>query len=165
MPCLCQGCSGRNASHEPASLEGMSQPAEDRSSLLDPQAAPAQHHSSHEQPMSQAASPPHRHAAHEQHDDNPAGRRLGGKQDRGYRDGKPPTDAGGTSMAAEPPSHAFAQPSKRPSKSVRMRAQRCLEDSSDDCSDGAPHQSQPQVKPSFLPSNLDAAAGAAPSSH
>ena len=115
--------------------------------------------------MPQAASPTDRHAAHEQHDDSPVGRRLGGKQDRGYRDGKPPTDAGGTSMAAEPSSHALHQPSKRPSKSVRMRAQRCLEDSSDDCSEGARHRSQPQVGLSSLSSSSFAAASAAVIAH
>lgn len=143
--CPCQGCLGKNGSHETARLEGISQQAEDRCSPPDPQAAPAQHHSSLDEPMPQAASHTDRDAPHEQHDDSLVGRRLGGKQDRGYRDGKPPADAGGTSMAAEPPSHALHQPSKRPSKSVRMRAQRCLEDSSDDCSDGPSHRSQPQV--------------------
>ena len=130
----------------------MAQQAEDRSSPLNPQVASAQHHSGLDEAMPQAVSPADRHAAHEQHDNSLIGRRLGGKQDRGYRDGKPPTDAGGASMATEPPSHALHQPSKRPSKSMRMRAQRCLEDSSDDCSEGAPQRSQPQVGLSSCPS-------------
>ncbi|KAK9827470.1 hypothetical protein WJX74_004420 [Apatococcus lobatus] len=106
--------------------EGCSRPHE-------PQAASTQHQSSLDEQIPQAADAANGHAAAQQQSHNVTGRRLGGKQDRGYRE--PCHDASGMATALNPQPHAVHQPSKCTSKSARSRAHRCLEDSSDDCSE------------------------------
>ena len=100
----------------------------------EPHMASAQHQCSLDESIPRAADP-NSQAAPEQHGDNPTGRRLGGKQDRGYRE--LPPGAGSKPMIPDVvPGNLQQQPGKRHSKSARSRAKRCLESSSDDCSEG-----------------------------
>ncbi len=70
------------------------------------------------------------------------GDKLGGQQDRGYRDGHKKAIACPIGV----PAASGVKSNKRescPGKAARSRAQRCLEDSSDDCSgDTSPHKQQ-----------------------
>ncbi|KAK9868094.1 hypothetical protein WJX84_000511 [Apatococcus fuscideae] len=141
LPYACSAESGRlpEVDHNPAEptrLKSSPGCEADHANQQPFQAAGAQQHSS---PAEGLLSIKDEHPSSEHKPDAPAGGKLGGRQERGYRDGKPL--AGGSSKTGLKASHLHQRPSKSSSKPVRLRVQRCLEDSSDDCSDGP----QPQA--------------------
>lgn len=76
------------------------------------------------------------------------GSKLGGQQDRGYRDGQQLVQEGPPTFkeASEAQTNRKEQrPNKHISKAARLRAQRCLEDSSDDGSERDLPQHRQQV--------------------